>query len=109
MPFSDGDISYNKLILKTENGGFSTFTDVFDPGKGLIASALFEGRLAFLRDTSNDVCQFIRRSLVFFRHTVVSSKSVSDVINPKYRQFCRMKLRNIHPKLFCQYIFKVSI
>ena len=51
-------ISYtpnNKLILKTENGGFSTFAGVFDPGNGRIGPALLRVRLAFLRDASNDV------------------------------------------------------
>ena len=48
-------ISYNKLILKTENGGFSTFAGVFDPGRGRIRPALLKVRLVFLRDASNDV------------------------------------------------------
>ena len=56
-------ISYNKLILKTENGGFSTFAGVFDPGRGRIGPALLKVRLAFCRDASNDVCHFFRRGV----------------------------------------------
>ena len=53
-------ISYNKLILKTENGGFSTFAGVFDPGTGRIGPAVLKFRLAFLRDASNGVDRFFR-------------------------------------------------
>ena len=35
-------ISSNKRILKTENGGFSTFAGVFDPGRRGIGPALLE-------------------------------------------------------------------
>ena len=62
-------ISYNKLILKTENGGFSTFAGVFDPGNGRIGPALLKVRLAFLRDASNDVCRFFRRGVLTFADT----------------------------------------
>ena len=48
-------ISYNKLILKTENGGFSTFAGEFDPGTGRIGPAVFKFRLAFSRDASNRI------------------------------------------------------
>ena len=50
------------LILKTENGSFSTFADVLDPGNGRAGSALFKFGLAFFRDTSNDVCRLFRIS-----------------------------------------------
>ena len=50
--------SCSKLILKTENRGFSTFAGVFDPGNGRIGPALLKVPLAFLRDMSNDVCRF---------------------------------------------------
>ena len=53
-------ISYNKLILKTENGGFSTFAGVFDPVTGKIGPAVLKFRLAFLRDASNGVGRFFR-------------------------------------------------
>ena len=42
-------ISSNKLIMKTENGGFSTFAGVFDPGRGRIGPTLLQVRLDFLR------------------------------------------------------------
>ena len=89
-------ISCNKLILKTENGGFSTFAGVFDPGTGRIGPAVLKFRLliAFLRDASNGVGRFFRNAF-FFRYTAISSKSVSDVIYPKNRSFFRMKLRHI--------------
>ena len=51
-------ISYKKLILNTENGGFSTFAGVFDPGTGRIGPAVLKFRLAFLRDASNGVGRF---------------------------------------------------
>ena len=63
-------IPYNKLILKTENGGFSTFAGVFDPGDGRIGLALLKVRLAFLRDASNDVCRFFRRGVLTFADTL---------------------------------------
>ena len=64
-------ISYNnlKLIMKTENGGFSTFAGVFDPGNGRIGPALLKVRLAFLRDASNGVCRFFRRGVLTFADT----------------------------------------
>ena len=37
-------ISCNKLILKTKNGGFSTFAGVFDPGTGRMRSAVLKFR-----------------------------------------------------------------
>ena len=59
-------ISYNKLIMKTENGGFSTFAGVFDPGNGRIGLALLEVQLAFSRNASNDVCRFFRTGVLIF-------------------------------------------
>ena len=56
-------ISGNKLILKTENGYFSTFAGVLDPGNGRIGLALLKVRLAFFRDASNDVCRLFRVSV----------------------------------------------
>ena len=56
-------ISCNILILKTENGDFSTFAGVFDPGNGRIGLALHKVRLAFFRDASNDICRFFRVSV----------------------------------------------
>ena len=53
-------ISYNKLTLKTENGGFSTFAGVFDPGTGRIGPAVLKFRVALLRDASNGVGRFFR-------------------------------------------------
>ena len=58
-----------KLILKTENRGFSTFAGVFDPGNGRIRPALPKVRLTFLRDASNDVCRFFRRGVLIFADT----------------------------------------
>ena len=59
-------ISYKKLILNTENGGFSTFAGVFDPGTGRIGPAVLKFRLAFLRDVSNGVGRFFRITFFFF-------------------------------------------
>ena len=53
-------IPYNKLILKTENGYFSTFEGVVDPGTGRIGPAVLKFRLAFLRDASIGVGRFFR-------------------------------------------------
>ena len=59
-------ISYNIVIMKNENGGFSTFAGVLDLGRGRIGPALLIVRLAVLRDISNDVYTFFRRGLYFF-------------------------------------------
>ena len=53
-------ISYNKLILKIEKGGFRTFAGVFHPGTGRIGPAVLKFPLAFLRDASNGVGRFFR-------------------------------------------------
>ena len=58
-------VSYNnKLILKTENGGFSTFRRISPGERGRIGAALLKVRLAFvLRDATNDVCRFFERGV----------------------------------------------
>ena len=98
-------ISYNVLILKTENGGFSTFAGVLDPGTERIGAAVLKFRLAFFRDASNGVGRFFRITFFLFQCTAVSSKSVSDAIYPKNRSFFRMKLRQISETGFAIYIF----
>ena len=59
-------ISFDKLILKTENGGFSSFAGVFDPGNGRIGPAVLIFQLAFLRDASNGIGRFLRIASFFF-------------------------------------------
>ena len=63
-------LSYNKLNMKTESGGFSALVPgVFDPGNGIIGQALLKLRFNFLRDLSNNVCRLCRTGVRKFFDT----------------------------------------
>lgn len=54
-------ITYGKLVLLSENGGFSTFQGVVDPGNGRTGPAFLELSPSFLlREASNPVCPFLQ-------------------------------------------------
>ena len=81
-------ISYNKLILKIEKGGFRTFAGVFDLGNGRIGPALLKVRLAFLRDASDDVCRLFRRGVIIFADTPYFPRNqFRTLFIPKYAIF----------------------
>ena len=52
------------LILRTENGCFSTLSGGIDPGNGIMGPTLLNVRLAFLGDASKDACNFFKIGFV---------------------------------------------
>ena len=100
---------YNTLILKTENGGFSTFAGVFDPGNGKIGLAFLKVRRAFGRDASSDVCRFFRIEICFFSiHHSFLNTSFRRYLSKKNRSFFRMKRQLIHIRnWFCDIFYKI--